>query len=55
MANKIKKQSAGILLYRSIDPETEVLLVHPGDHFGKTKMMEPGLFRKVSLTNQKSH
>jgi len=37
MANKIKKQSAGILLYRSIDPETEVLLVHPGGPFWKNK------------------
>lgn len=37
MANKIKKQSAGILLYRSSDPETEVLLVHPGGPFWKNK------------------
>jgi len=37
MANKIKKQSAGILLYRSTDPETEVLLVHPGGPFWKNK------------------
>ena len=37
MANKIKKQSAGILLYRSADPETEVLLVHPGGPFWKNK------------------
>jgi predicted NUDIX family NTP pyrophosphohydrolase len=37
MASKIKKQSAGILLYRSSDPETEVLLVHPGGPFWKNK------------------
>src|SRR5688572_33240753 len=37
MANKIKKQSAGILLYRSTDPETEVLLIHPGGPFWRNK------------------
>src|SRR4249920_489299 len=37
MANKIKKQSAGILLYRSSDPEAEVLLVHPGGPFWRNK------------------
>jgi predicted NUDIX family NTP pyrophosphohydrolase len=35
--NKIKKQSAGILLYRSTVPEAEVLLVHPGGPFWKNK------------------
>ncbi len=37
VANKIKKQSAGILLYRSTVPEAEVLLVHPGGPFWKNK------------------
>lgn len=37
MAKKIKKQSAGILLYRSADSEPEVFLVHPGGPFWKNK------------------
>ena len=37
MAKKTKKQSAGILLYRSVDTEPEVLLVHPGGPFWKNK------------------
>ena len=37
MASKIKKQSAGILLYRSTDSEPEVLLVHPGGPYWKNK------------------
>ena len=34
---KTKKQSAGILLYRSTDSEPEVFLVHPGGPFWKNK------------------
>ena len=34
---KIKKQSAGILLYRPGVPEPEVFLVHPGGPFWKNK------------------
>jgi len=37
MKARVKKQSAGILLYRSIDHEIEVLLVHPGGPFFKNK------------------
>jgi predicted NUDIX family NTP pyrophosphohydrolase len=34
---KAKKQSAGILLYRTIGSEPEVFLVHPGGPFWKNK------------------
>ena len=37
MARKIKRQSAGILLYRSTDSVPEVFLVHPGGPFWKNK------------------
>lgn len=33
----MKKQSAGILMYRSIESKIEVLLVHPGGPFWKNK------------------
>lgn len=48
----VKKQSAGILLYRRLPENTEVFLVHPGGPFWKNKNAGAWSIPKGEFTNE---